>query len=345
MKKILAALLSAAVLITCAAALSGCGNSVEYELKYDDEGNKYYSVACTGFTSTLKGELVIPAYYGDEGSENYAPVREIADEGFMYCAFSKVVIPETITKIGTAAFAYNSSLSEVEFAESIAIDSIPRGAFGYCSSLKSISIPDGVETIGVMAFAYCSSLVTVEIPEGVSIIGGRAFESCGLLASVTLPESLTTIGERAFYTTGLTEIVIPAGVRDTYEETVDEEGNAVTVTTYGIGVCAFHTCASLTRAVVNAQIGTLPSGVFGYCVSLTEIYLPATLKKVEGEAYASDESFYCGHAFHTCTSLSDVYFAGTREQWSQVEIESGSYTSNTVTYDNSALLNAAKHFG
>lgn len=315
--KLLSAFLLIALCFGAVAAFSGCSASLSYTLNEDEEGNKYYTVAGAGYVSNLSGTLEIAAYYGTEGTDNYAPVTEIAEQAFANSSVKKVIIPATVTKIGTAAFAYCTHLSEVEFAEGSALTEIAWGMFGCCTSLQ-----------------------TVNIPETVTVIAGRAFYECASLCSVSLPSGLQRIGILAFYGTGLTEIVIPRSVCDTETVADDGEGNEVTQVSYGLGQGAFFDCENLTLAVVNAQIGTLRSSVFGYCLRLTEVYLPATLKTVEG-AYYIDGDFYLGHAFHNCPLLTDVYFAGSQEEWAEIEIDNEVYS----VYDNSALLNAAKHYG
>ncbi len=84
-------------------------------------------------------------------------------------------------------------------------DSIPghnyeiyKHAFEYYRSLTSITIGDGVTSIGDYAFGVCDSLTSITIPDGVTSIGRSAFSNCSSLTSITIPESVTSIGERAF---------------------------------------------------------------------------------------------------------------------------------------------------
>ena len=79
--------------------------------------------------------------------------------------------------------------------------------FALCSSLVSITIPDGVTYIGGFAFSGCSSLTSITIPGSVTRIGQWAFSSCNSLVSITIPGSVTSIGDYAFYAcSSLTEI-------------------------------------------------------------------------------------------------------------------------------------------
>src|SRR5262245_9602629 len=70
-------------------------------------------------------------------------------------------------------------------------------SFNY--SLTSVTISDGVTSIGWSAFENCRSLTNVAIPNSVTNIGGRAFYLCSSLTSVTIPNGVTSIGLFTFY--------------------------------------------------------------------------------------------------------------------------------------------------
>ena len=72
------------------------------------------------------------------------------------------------------------------------------GGFTGCSSLTSITIPYGVETIGSSAFAGCVNLASISISNSVETIDSYAFQGCTALTSVTIPSSVTAIGYYAF---------------------------------------------------------------------------------------------------------------------------------------------------
>ena len=72
---------------------------------------------------------------------------------------TELVIPDTVTSIGSYAF-YN------------------------CTCLTSITIPDSVTSIGSRAFYGCTGLTSVTIGKGVTSIGAFAFENCTGLTEI-----------------------------------------------------------------------------------------------------------------------------------------------------------------
>ena len=69
------------------------------------------------------------------------------------------------------------------------VTSIGSGAFRDCYSLTSVTIGNGVTSIGEYAFYNCTSLTSITIPDSVTRIGDNAFAGCDSLTSVTIGNS------------------------------------------------------------------------------------------------------------------------------------------------------------
>ena len=127
-----------------------------------------------------------------------------------------IVIPNSVTSIGTGAFSGCSSLTSVTIPNSVT--SIGKYAFQDCSSLTSVTIPNSVTSIGDYAFEYCSSLTSITIPNSVTSIGYEAFRDCSSLDTIHVEATTPpTLGENVFYGTPSPICVIPCGTLATYQ--------------------------------------------------------------------------------------------------------------------------------
>ncbi len=118
----------------------------------------------------------------------------------------------------------------------------------FSGMIESVSLPDGLKSIGNFAFFCESSLFSIDIPEGVETIGQGAFEYSNL-TGVTLPESLKKIGDYAFnYCLDLTSVTAREGLEHigyyAFENTPIESFRIPKTVTY-IGVNPFGRCQKL----------------------------------------------------------------------------------------------------
>ena len=149
------------------------------------------------------------------------------------------------------------------------LTSIGSSAFYDCSSLTSITIPNSVTSIGDDAFYDCSSLTSVTIGNSVTSIGSSAFHSCSSLISITIPNSVTSMGIYAFrYCNSLTFVTL---------------GNGLT----SIGYCAFCGCYSLTSITIPNSVTSIEHGAFQDCSSLSSVTIPNSVESIGYEAFDS----------------------------------------------------------
>ncbi len=265
-------------------------------------------------------------------------------------SLKEINMPQSLTTLGDIAFAFTTSLIEIEFQslpecaamffdmaspfiggalETLTIHSgdivdgcfmgvtsiktvslgngvtsIGESAFQDCTSLTSITIPDSVEAIGDSAFRDCTGLTNVTIGSGVTSIGGQAFYGCTGLTSITIPDSVKSIGASAFQKcTGLTSITIPDGVTSIGSYAF-YNCTGLTNVTIGSGVTsieysAFYGCTGLTNVTIGSGVTSIGGQAFQYCTELTSITIPDGV-----EAIGSN-------AFYGCTNLAEVNVKAT----------------------------------
>lgn len=216
-----------------------------------------------------------------------------------------VEIPEkidgkTVTAIGKFAFSYCTSIKSVTIPEGVT--SIELDAFGNCTSLESVTILDGVTSIGGAAFYNCTSLESVTIPDSVTAIGAEAFYNCTNLKNVTIPEGVTDIGSFAFYKCkNLKSVIIPKGVTSismnafdsctSLESIMFEEISQLTE----IGGEAFDDCTSLERVIIPNGVIKILDSAFADCTSLESVEVPSSV------------SYTDWGVFYGCTSLESIF--------------------------------------
>ena len=159
------------------------------------------------------------------------------------------------------------------------LTSIGSSAFERCSALTSINFSNSVTSIGRAAFYGCSSLNTIILPNSVASIEMEAFRECSSLTSIILPNSVKSIGSWAFLgCSSLTSIILP---------------NSVT----SIGEYMFYGCSSLTSVTIPNSVTSIGEYAFADCTFLTSIILPNSVTSIGGSAFSS-----CAQVIVECTT-------------------------------------------
>lgn len=100
------------------------------------------------------------------------------------------------------------------------------------------------------------------------------------------------------YRTEIKELVIESGVTS-------------------VGSFAFYDCTGLETAVLGKDVLTISRLAFGNCESLECIEIPSGINSI-----ISTTSY---RAFQNCSSLADVYFTGTEEEWNAKSFSAGAF--------------------
>ncbi len=233
--------------------------------------------------------------------------------------------------LSNAIKAYNENIGKLDLSELQITEffnsgrgSGGNGIFQHLTALKEVILPKTLITVSEGAFSYCPELEKVTLFEGLKTILWDGFSHCPKLKSITIPDSVVLIDQAAFYMDyELEEVII---TKNSQLET--------------IGLHAFYACTSLGTFYVPVKVKTLNNlatecstyytgeanvsgrGAFYECTSLKSVQFENTLTRING------------YTFERCTALTDVYYAGTEEEWNAIEIRTG----------NDYLTSATKHY-
>lgn len=299
-------------------------NTGYYSNEDNWKNNLLYIGSCLVDTKEINGEYSI-----ESGT------RLIAESAFESCrGLTSVELPDSVTIIGENAFAFCAKLTSVTMNGAV---SIGDRAFEDCETLADAELPDGLISIGVDAFGGCAALTDITVPESVTSISSGAFSGCGSLniavdannqtycntdgvlftkdkntilayskdklqPEYDVPDGVTGIGDKAFdMCESLTGVTLPDGVTS-------------------VGDYAFHGCG-LTSIELPDGVTAIGMDAFMYCEAMTRATIPESVESIGSGAFSD------------CTSLTDVYYSGTKREWSQIETDSA----------NDALYAAAVH--
>jgi hypothetical protein len=263
-------------------------------------GNSVNLILPNPFRATPNLETIIVdagnTHYRSEGN---SLIRNF--ENTLISGTRNSIIPDSVTKIGDAAFMDCTGLVSITIPNSVTI--IAQSAFWNATDLTEISIPNSVSSIWRMAFygtgiwnntpdnsiVYADRWIVGykgEIPNGIleieSDIVGISHEVFAWrdLTSVTFesPSSLKYIGAGTFSNNGLTSIAIPSSVT-----ILGESSNIWFSTTTG----AFEGCTGLTSITFEepSNLTKIDRNTFRGCIGLTEISIPNSVTSIGHSAF------------------------------------------------------------
>ena len=229
----------------------------------------------------MPAEVVIPSSH--EGK----PVTAIAAGGFKWCStINSILLPESITSVGTSAFYGCFKLVEViNMSQSFKVEYNDESDLGYYAltiSNNNSSYVSKVSTSNGYVF-YTDGSEKL-------LLGYNGSES-----ALTTPAGVTTIYKYAFYNSAISSIEITANVKS-------------------IGAHAFDGCENLTAFEVGSGVENIGTYAFNNCKGLAFIEISESVTNI-GE-----------HAFFSCNALNDMNYLGSIDNWVQIDFANSEST-------------------
>ena len=186
------------------------------------------------------------------------------------------------TNVGLMEGCY--SLKEVSLGS---VDSVPQSTF-MNTAIENIIIPNTASYVGKNAFRNCTALKTVVFEENsnCTLIQSYAFGGCSSLTSITGCVAVESIEANAF--NGCTSL-------KEYEfSDANKEFSS-----------ALFYKSPIECAKIGPNVTVVPKSIFQYSM-IKKIYISNSVVEIQSAA------------LHSCNSLTDIYYDGTKEEWNTI---------------------------
>lgn len=211
----------------------------------------------TGKDYQIPELLVIPRTF------NGKPVIKIGESAFFNSNFVEIKIPETVTKIGSFAFASSRRLKRIK------------------------DMPDTVEEIADSAFENCSKLEEFVFPKNLKSLGDTVFRGSGL-TKIQL-ENINKIGFNCFSNSDIEEVKFSENVHVVFvgafqgikAKTLIIKGNVRT-----INKAAFADCEQLETVSFEKGFADIYTRAFANCKNLKEVNFNEDIQFIADDAFA-----------------------------------------------------------
>lgn len=216
-----------------------------------EEGNTSLSTDENGILFNYDKSTLILYPASGSLSEYSIPdtVTQLEDYSFYSSNLKKIVIGDSVTKIGWYALSDCDNLTDITLPKKI--NSMGRNAFSGCDALESVTVPQC--TISISMFSDCKNLKTVVLPETLKAIGQNAFDGCENLSEISIPSSVTSIGRYAFR--GCEKL-----------ETIEISSKVTKIEFF-----TFNGCTGLKKVVLGEGVTTVDYNAFGGCESIETV--------------------------------------------------------------------------
>ena len=231
-----------------------------------DWGDGSEPITLTG-TSLTKAKTVQHEYTAGD----YVIVVEVTSgtASFLGTTSGAYVLTKNGT-LGTASIVYAASIRKIELGTNV---TLKTGAFYDCYSLRSITIPRGVENIESYDFYDCYSLRSVIIPNSANGIKNSAFANCYSLICISIPKDIANVGSSLFSDCrSLIDVRIPNDVT-TVESSM------------------FYKCYSLAIITIPSGVTNIATNAFSSCYGMKHYYLmPTTPPTISSNSFSNIQS-------------------------------------------------------
>ena len=251
--------------------------------------------------NTLLGGYAFDSCYNLERVTLPIGIDSIPDECFDMCCYLKhLVIPIGVTSIGESAMYYCFKLDLVSLPTGLkSVDSYAI----YYSGVRSITVPESIETLANEDFGYNMKIEKAVIPDTITVLSG-AFSECENLRTYIFPDTITALDDQAFCDIYIKSITIPESVTSIGKAVFKNSRALVNIENFPDSITeipdnTFNGCYSLPSFDIPDSVTVIGQYAFSYCTQLKEIEIPESVTQIKS------------YAFSMCLNLKSVHLKRT----------------------------------
>ena len=336
-----------------------------FEIDKDVFGSQTWDSETQQYVYTCAADLYVPEgtiqqYKNTEGWDVFLNIYEGELKEITYLDLTYTY--NTSSKIATVVKGENyDELKIVSIPSKIPVEgteypvkAIAGRAFS-STTITSVEIADGLETIGQEAFSNCEQLAKLSLPSTLVTIENSAFNNCRRLAGITIPASVKTIGNNALSGCYNLETIEVADGNETYESLGSNviierktktlllgcKNSAIPNGVLAIGASAFNNC-QIVKIQFPESVKSIGNYAFASCRYLTEVILPEGLDSIASSAFSSCERLETIEFPSTMKSFGEWIVAGCNNLQNVVSnIEEPKEIRESVFGDNYNLYSRA----
>ncbi len=165
------------------------------------------------------------------------------------------------------------------------------------TKIKRVKLSKGISVIGFDAFGGCSNLTNIIIPESVTDIEAFAFSGCTNLADIKLPSNIEKLGFKVFDETKFWND-IPDGdvyfgkMYYTYKGKIPS-GTTIKIKEGTLMICegAFYECEDLEKIEIPNSVIKIGYNAFTSCANLKDVKMSENLESIGFNNFLGSEFF------------------------------------------------------
>ena len=160
--------------------------------------------------------------------------------------------------------------------------------------IRSVTISEGIKSIGHSAFMDCDGLSFVSLPQSLTSIGARAFFGCSALKDISFPSGLTSVGAECLEGT---EYARRNGIgAELYNGEYLLKVSPLVIGdvrvregTKRILEMAFDSCMLMNSVQLPSGLSEIGERAFVKCSGLERINIPSSVKKIGSYAFSESK--------------------------------------------------------